>query len=339
MNRCILVFGMPRSGTTWIGKLFDSHPDTLYRHEPDSVRRLSLPLYPETQVAPQYREELEQFVASLPRLRSPKVVGKQPLFPKSYQSAVALCAYRVSVTFAKATSRVQRNVPCFYRPTAERSEQVRLVWKSIESPGRLGVCMESLPDARAIHLMRHPCGYVASVLRGEAGRRFDGLTPSAEDLWLLKMLLATSAGKTRGLSLDDVERLTPEERLAWRWVLTQEKILADVARCGRVLTLRYEDVCAEPLVMTRQMFEFTGLDWQSQTEDFIRASTQPTNQTMDTDYYSVFKRSQASAGRWREELAPQVIERILRIFRTSPLYRLYADDVQTPAAPLPEAIP
>lgn len=30
---CILLFGLPRSGTTWLGKLFDSHPDTLYRHE------------------------------------------------------------------------------------------------------------------------------------------------------------------------------------------------------------------------------------------------------------------------------------------------------------------
>jgi hypothetical protein len=327
MNRCILVFGMPRSGTTWIGKLFDSHPDTLYRHEPDSVRRLSLPLYPETQVAPQYREELEQFVASLPQLRSPKVVGKQPLFPKSYQSAVALCAYRVSIAFAKAASRVHRNVPFFYRPSAERSEQVRLVWKSIESPGRLGVCMESLPDARAIHLMRHPCGYVASVLRGKAERRFESLIPSGEDKWLLKMLLATSTGKAHELNLDDVESLTPEELLTWQWVLTQEKILADVAHCGRVLTLRYEDICTEPVAMTRRMFEFTGLDWQSQTERFIRASTQATN----TDYYSVFKNSKASAERWHSELALPVVERILLILRNSSVARFYPDDPQVPA--------
>ncbi|MFC5582154.1 sulfotransferase family protein [Rhodanobacter terrae] len=326
MNRCILVFGMPRSGTTWIGKLFDSHPDTLYRHEPDSVRPLSLPLYPETRVAPQYREELEQFVASLPGLRSSKVVGKRPLFRKSYQSNVALCAYRLSVTVAKATSRVRSDFPCLYRPTAVGSERARLVWKSIESPGRLGVCVEALPHARAIHLMRHPCGYVASVLRGEASKRFDGLKPSADDLWLLKMLLATSVGRTKRLSLEDVERLTPEERLTWRWVLTQEKILADTARCERVLTLRYEDVCAEPLAMTRRMFEFTGIDWQSQTERFIGASTQAAN----TDYYSVFKNSKASADRWSSELAPPVIDRILRILHDNPVGRFYNDDLHVP---------
>lgn len=333
MNRCILVFGMPRSGTTWIGKLFDSHPDTLYRHEPDSVRRLSLPLFPERENASQYRHELEQFVASLPRLRSPKVVGKQPLFPKIYQTTAALHAYGVSVALAKVASRIQRNFPCLYRPTGEHCRRARIVWKSIESPGRLGACIEALPEARAIHLMRHPCGYVASIVRGEAAHRFAGLKPSADDLWLLQMLLDTPAARARGLNMDELKQLTPEERLAWRWVLTQEKILADVARCGRVLTVRYEDVCAEPLVMTQRMFDFTGLDWQTQTERFVRASTEMTN----ADYYSVFKSSQASANRWRSELEPEVIERILRVLRNSSLASFYPEGV--PVSAVPEVAP
>ena len=328
MMRCILVFGMPRSGTTWVGKLFDSHPDTLYRHEPDSVRRLSLPLFPDKTDAAQYRRELERFVASLPYLRSPKVVGKQPLFPKSYHSAAALFAYRASVAVAKAASHVKWNFPAPFRPTAGGRGAVCLVWKSIESPGRLGVCLEALPGARAINLLRHPCGYVASVLRGEAEQRFGDLIPSGEDLWLLKMLLATPTAKRHGLTLDDLKRLTPEERLAWRWVLTQEKILADVEQTARVLTLRYEDVCAEPCAATRRMFAFAGLGWQSQTEKFVRASTQ----AADTDYYSVFKHSQASAERWRSELAPEVIERILRILRASRLHRFYSENAQVPAA-------
>lgn len=32
----VLLFGMPRSGTTWVGKILDSHPGTVYRHEPDA---------------------------------------------------------------------------------------------------------------------------------------------------------------------------------------------------------------------------------------------------------------------------------------------------------------
>ena len=37
----LLLFGMPRSGTTWLGKIFDSHPRVLYRHEPDTWQRLT----------------------------------------------------------------------------------------------------------------------------------------------------------------------------------------------------------------------------------------------------------------------------------------------------------
>ena len=37
--RILLLLGAPRSGTTWLGKIFDSHPDVLYRHEPDTLDR------------------------------------------------------------------------------------------------------------------------------------------------------------------------------------------------------------------------------------------------------------------------------------------------------------
>lgn len=337
MNHCILVFGMPRSGTTWIGKLFDSHPDTLYRHEPDSVHPLSLPLYPEAETADRYHDELECFVASLPRMRSAKVVGKQPLFPKNYQSAAALRAYRASVVFAKAVGRVKQNFPCLYRPTAAGFRGARLVWKSIESPGRLGICMAALPSARAVYVIRHPCGYVASVLRGEATSRFSEAKPSENDSWRFKLLLAASSSRKHGLTLQDIERLTAEERLAWCWLLIQEKVLADISGCERVLTLRYEDVCVQPLAMTRRMFEFTGLEWQPQSERFVRASTQTAKRATDTEYYSVYKPPLASAERWRTELAPEVVERVLRIVRGSPLCRHYADEIQAPAAPAVEA--
>lgn len=323
MNPCILVFGLPRSGTTWVGKLFDSHPLTLYRHEPDSVRRLSLPLYPERGTALQYRSELECFMDALPGMRSPEVVGKEPLFPKSYQSSAALHAYRASVIAAKAASRIRRHFPCPFRPTGRGHDHARLVWKSIESSGRLGVLMDALPDARAIYLIRHPCGYIASQLRGQATHQFSTPGGSLDDRWVLRLLLATEAGKACGLALDDIMHLTQEERLAWRWVLTHETVLADVADNSRVLTVCYEDFCAEPLAMTRKVLEFTGLHWQSQTEAFVHASTRTARNWRQTGYYSVFKNPGTSAERWRSELAPEVVARIMHIFRRSPVARFY----------------
>lgn len=188
--------------------------------------------------------------------------------------------------------------------------------------------MNALPEARAIHLIRHPCGYVASVLRGEATRRFSDATPAAERLWVLKLLLATVPGKNHGVSLDELGRLTPEERLAWHWVLTQEKTLAEITGCERALTMRYEDVCADPFGATRRMFAFAGLDFHPQTERFVQASTGATHKA----YYSVFKNPRAAAERWRSELSPSVIDRILGVVQSSSLRELYIGEATASSA-------
>ncbi len=45
-NKLLLLFRMSRSGTTWLGKILDSHPDVLYIHEPDSeIKIKSVPLF------------------------------------------------------------------------------------------------------------------------------------------------------------------------------------------------------------------------------------------------------------------------------------------------------
>lgn len=334
MSTTIAIVGMPRSGTTWIGKLFDSHPDTLYRHEPDSVQRLHMPLYPALADAAKYQAELRRFVDALPRMRSAKVVGKQPLFPKRYQSPAGLLAYRASVIAAKVAGRVVGDLPCAYRPTGKGSPDVRVVWKSIESPGRVGVITAALPKTRVIHVVRRPCGYVASVLRGDREHKFSQRTPSADDHWVLERLLTASNGRHRGVTLGLLKRFTPEERLAWRWVLTQEKILADVGDCERVLTVRYEDVCADPVTVTHRMFAFVDLDWQPQTEAFIRRGE--VSQT--SGYYSVVKQAQVAAERWRTELTAGSIQRVRDVLQQSQLRHLYGvvdDPVGAPMEGLP----
>ncbi|MDA3913505.1 hypothetical protein [Oleiagrimonas sp.] len=149
MNPSILLFGMPRRGTTLIGKLFYSHQDTRYRHETDSLRRLRLPLSPETQVAPQDREELEHLVISLPQLCCPKVVGKQPLFRKSDQRTAPLCAYRVGVALGKTVLRVRFKLSCAHGSTAGASGHAHLTWKFIQLPRQRSVRIDALTVAIA----------------------------------------------------------------------------------------------------------------------------------------------------------------------------------------------
>lgn len=321
--RTILLFGMPRSGTTWLGKVFDSHPRTLYRHEPDSFGTLdAMPLFPDVASAESYRALVEGFVAALPDARSARVTGKLPLFPKDYQGPLAFQLRRLLLLAGKAAGRVRKaELPLPAMIDHHYADRAYLVWKSIESLGRLGVIARLLPGCHAVHILRHPCGYVSSVLRGEVQGRLGGDVPASEDYGILELLLATDAARAHGLDMEGLRALQPAERLAWRWVLYNEKAMDDthgLAGCTRV---RYEDLCAQPLEGYRRLFAATELPWDAQTEDFVRRST---NSTSDS-YYSVFRDPAQAARSWEDQLARADIDRVLRITRASRAGALYGD--------------
>ena len=80
LDRPILAIGMPRSGTTWIGKILDSHPRTLYRHEPDTWRRLeTIPIFAAERASSEDRAIISEFMATLPTMQADRVCGKRPL--------------------------------------------------------------------------------------------------------------------------------------------------------------------------------------------------------------------------------------------------------------------
>ena len=321
--RMILLFGMPRSGTTWLGKVFDSHPRTLYRHEPDSFGSLdAMPLFPEPADAARYRAQVEAFSVALPETRSARVTGKLPLFAKDYQGPLAFQLRRLLLLAGKAAGRLtQREPPLPALLDRRYPERTYLVWKSIESLGRLGVIARLLPECRAVHILRHPCGYVSSVLRGEAQGRLGGDVPASEDYGILEMLLATEAARAHGLDLAGLRVLQPVERLAWRWVLYNDKAMADTAGLAGCTRVRYEDLCARPLEGYRQLFAATGLPWHAQTEAFVQQSTGSNR----ASYYSVYRDPAQAARSWESQLAAADIERVLRITEASRAGALYGD--------------
>jgi hypothetical protein len=325
----ILLFGMPRSGTTWIGKIFDSHPDTLYRHEPDSRGALkTIPLVTAVADSEQYRSAITGFVTGLPRVNTPRAAASLPMFPKRYQSAVQLCIKKASVFATKAAEPLIRDLPVIDFVRYDKIVDLRVVWKSIESLGRLGVILRVAPDSRAVHILRHPCGYVASVLSGETTRHFSSKTASSEDYPVYEMLLAVSSDKKRNPSLEDLKLMEPVERLAWRWVLFNEIALAGSKGFESCTVLRYEDLCAEPLGKARALLRFAGLDWHSQVEHFIRRSTASNSD----HYYSVFKDPADSSTKWQHELPASQIDAIIKVVRQSSLHNHYPDNRGLPNA-------
>jgi hypothetical protein len=325
----ILIFGLPRSGTTWLGKLFDSHPDTLYRHEPDSVHRdPTLPLLPEGDLDGARARLARDYVRRVLAVRTSKVVGRGPLFHKSYLSPLANGARGSAVIALKLAERAgwraARRVQIPDLSERSLNGAVLPVWKSIESVGRLGLFVRAVEGARGILIIRHPCGQIASVLRGEAKRRFENVDPSSEDVGFFALLAASEPARRRGLTLERLKAMAPLERLAWRWALLNEKALADIEGLPQCVVVRYEDLCREPEATLRRLFAFAGLAWNAQSERF---ASQTVAEEDGGDYYSVFKDPLAAASRWRDELAPQDQARIAATVRDSLPGRLFAAEL------------
>jgi hypothetical protein len=312
---------MPRSGTTWLGKIFDSHPDTLYRHEPDTWAPMrEIPLLAAPADASRFEKYVQDYLASVPAMRADRVAAKQPIFPKSYLSAPGLLAYKLGSGASKVAGRMGWDWPVWFAPGAQPG--ARLAWKSIESLGRWGLLMRCIPDARGVQIVRHPCGYVNSVLSGEAAQRFTH-GEAAQDVGIFEMLAATGQARRRGLTLERLMQLPPAERLAWRWTLFNEKAAEEAVGDARCLVLYYEELCADPVGVTRRLFDHCALPWSAQTEEFLAAST--STSASRTDYYSVFKNPLESAWRWRTNLPAEDIERVLAVAASSAVGVPYAD--------------
>lgn len=318
----ILVFGLPRSGTSWIGKIFDSHPDTLYLHEPD--KHVHLPDVPML-LPVEPRAALDPFLKRVLSNRAPGVTGKLPHFPKSYRSRTQ---HLIRSAIGYAAKMIPRRLANSIRVPDLVDAGVcprKLVWKSINSVGRLGALAHRLPEARCVLLVRHPCGQIASVLRGYASGSIHGPPPS-EHYQVFETLLETTPARARGLTLSALRALHPVERLAWRWVLFLEKAVADIAGLAQCQLLRYEDLCAAPLAGARELFGFTRLSWHDRTERFIRESTGGESDR----YFGLQKDPMRSASKWRKELSAADAQRILDITRDSPAGRLYGEASSEP---------
>ncbi len=326
-SRLVLLFGMPRSGTTWLGKIFDSHPETLYRHEPDAWGRLNaIPLLADPAQGERYARIASEFIASLSGMRDVKVSATLPVFKKRYYSAFDHYLQVGSVKVSKAASKLVGEFPVpLPRP---KGVAPVMTWKSIESIGRLGLLARLFPGARCVHILRHPCGYVASVKRGEAKGKFSERLQSSEDYGVYERLLETPQAKRRSLNMDSIQRMQPIERLALRWLLFNEKAMEDCENLGNCMSICYEDVCRDPEAGTRTMFEFAGLDWAEQTAQFVGASTASERDS----YYSVYKDPLRAANKWRLELNDEEVARIRAVVEGSRPARRYQLDDDASAA-------
>jgi hypothetical protein len=298
-DHIVTILGAPRSGTTWLAKIFDSHPDVLYRHEPDwLLQEETRDVFATAAARAEYDHTIRQHFHGLAGNNRLKSSGSLPRFAKSYRRGAA-DALHAGLTYAlrgidKSTQgwlglRNMR-VPDLFRPRAHPN--LHIVVKSVSFQIRARQLAQALPGTRIVFIVRDPYGQVASMLRGAALGKFERPVN-------LETMACTEQARRYGLTAARLETMSAVERYSWHWAIYNEMTIDDIAGLENVRVVRYDALCDDPVAEARQLFAFAGLSWNAQTAEFLERSTRP---SLSDGYYQVFKDPSATLHRWRTQL-------------------------------------
>ena len=129
---------------------------------------------------------------------------------------------------------------------------------------RIGFLNEVFPDAVFIHVLRDGRAVASSFLkvdwwggwRGPSNWRWGELSPAHQEEW-------ERHGRSF-LALAGIQ---------WKILMDAMEAAKRSLTPGRLLEIRYEDVCADPLKLFRRAMDFSGLEWSTGFESVVRSWT------------------------------------------------------------------
>lgn len=314
----VLIAGSPRSGTTWLGKVLDSHPDVLYRHEPDaSAEERVVPALVDPSAIPGMTATARAFLESMSRAHDVRTLGTRPFFRKSYRGGLGHALVVGQVYACKGLERV------FWKGKAGQHLQVAElvrrgaaptpVVKSVSALGQAALYRAADPDLRIIHILRHPCGQIASVVRGRQMGLMKGVP-------FMKALARTAKAGELGLTADMPKGLSYVEQLAWSWTVRNSMAYDALRGDPLYRPVIFEQLVGEAPAKVAELLDFVGLAMHPQTARFVEDSRASQGEVR---YFDLKRDPAAAIARWRKDLEADEIERILAIASRAPAGRLF----------------
>ena len=310
----IFIFSSPRSGSTWLAKAFDSHPSTLYLHEPDIVDR-GTDLLPHWfgHEAREWDIQATQYLARLSKNRNIRTVGTRPFFPKRYRGEIERRIRTGLIYMGKGLERAGFNsiverlvIPDLVRP----GFTPRTVIKSVSALGRVGALLNATSTISPVLLLRNPCAYVHSYLRGN---RLGVMPPPRPLGHLLETRSAERLNaKSATSDADDVVK-----RLAWEWLLANCEAHTAISKVGGTI-ISFEELTNNPEPQIRSLFSKLGLDWSDSTTEFLASSS-----AGEGSYYSLARDPVVAANKWKSEMDSQMVQQVQNIACLDPIGQQY----------------
>jgi hypothetical protein len=196
----------------------------------------------------------------------------------------------------------------------------RVVVKSVRLSTGIGDFARAFPSGRAVLILRHPCGQVASVMRGTRDGRF-ALAEPGTDMPFDEAEAVRFAARN-GVDETAFQRLPDAAKYAWSWRAFNETAWAAVSGQSNARVVVYEELCTRPVAEAEAILAFAGLTWHGQTEAFLARST---DYDGAAGYYAVVRNSIAAAERWRTAMAAEDQDAVRAVARGSPLVSYWPD--------------
>jgi hypothetical protein len=278
-SRCVIVAGLPRSGTSWLAKGLSFAPGLTYYREPDNYDRVA--------------EAQERFAWLY-------LTADQD-DPEYRALMTRACAGQIATAFTMredpgpllkplgAPGRwLGERLPALFR--RRPGVLLKLVFASLN----LEWIGARFPSARQLYIVRHPCGQF------ESWRRL-GWEPRPERLLANARLMTDH--------LHPYEAVLRGARTFWEragalWAATVHVVhrQTGVEAPRRIVT--YEWLCGDPLERFRELHGQLGLDWSSGAEQFLARS----NREGTGWAYSLERAAARQVDRWRPRLTQGEID-------------------------------
>lgn len=302
-NRPILVTGINRSGSTWIGKTISHAPHVRYIHEPFNLATAeraydkTLPRWFHHVTSPDeeyFRDYLKQ-VLHIPRTHLKEITT----------------AYREQ-NIRSTVSKITRH----YMP------RLRGVRPLIKDPIAIfsAVWLAREFDVDVLVIIRHPAAYVWSVIK-DPSHMHSLKTVCLEQPELMGHLQPIE---------QDIHHACDESLPLWHrasifWKVTYYRICQYQREQPDWLFYRYEDIAHRPIEKFREISHKLALSFTPEMHDYIEIHALNTNRS-NQDYDSHIKKysSKQQYKAWKNNLSPEQIASIRKL--TSSVSNIFYSD-------------
>jgi hypothetical protein len=175
------------------------------------------------------------------------------------------------------------------------------VLKFTQVPGWACWVLENRPATAVLHIVRHPGGFLNSW-RNRYLAQHERETVLHENRERLRQI--AEADPAWGRRFCDIRTMSLDESELWFWRYAAEAIHEAGAESSHYRLINYERMTVDPIGTARDVFEFCGLPWESDTEHRVAGTA---------------AESKSIAKAWRDRLSAEDVALIERILDDSPL--------------------